>query len=462
MEAKLYGQNKGGTTINGIIKDYYVYAGENISVGDLVEYVNGAASKVNYGQSNDVSLGTTTHTGYSIAAVQLDGNRVFIAHNYSSSYCLYGVVCTINGASITYGADTQLSGTDGTGKAISLELLPNGNIFIAHSYGSSNHLYGMVVSISGTTITKGNDTAINNTTSNSGYAISTKLLANGNVFVAHSYGSNYYLYGIVCSINGTTIAKGNDTSISTANRAGVAISTCSLDNGNIFIAHSYSTNFHLYAVVCTINGDSITYGTDTALVSVSNGGGAVSACAMPNGDVFIAHSYGSNYHLYGIVCTINGTTISMYTDTLLNNSTNAGIKINSILLNNGDILIIHSYSNEYYMAGIVCDVNMGIISAGTDTILNANSRAGYQIFTILLNNGTAFVAHSYNTSYYLYSQICGVDYGNNIPTNNIVITEYETQVRKVTTAKFDGVAKTEGVGGDETAHNEMVSIWTKE
>ena len=44
-EAKLYGQNKGGMSINGIIKDYYAYAGENISAGDLVEYVNGIASK---------------------------------------------------------------------------------------------------------------------------------------------------------------------------------------------------------------------------------------------------------------------------------------------------------------------------------------------------------------------------------------------------------------------------------
>lgn len=43
--AKLYGQKASGTNINGILKDYHAYAGENISAGDLVEYINGIASK---------------------------------------------------------------------------------------------------------------------------------------------------------------------------------------------------------------------------------------------------------------------------------------------------------------------------------------------------------------------------------------------------------------------------------
>jgi hypothetical protein len=81
MEAKLYGQNKGGMSINGIIKDYYAYAGENISAGDLVEYVNGVAGKTDYGESEDTQLSTETYTANVISAVVLDENRVFIAHN---------------------------------------------------------------------------------------------------------------------------------------------------------------------------------------------------------------------------------------------------------------------------------------------------------------------------------------------------------------------------------------------
>ena len=117
-EAKLYGQNKGGMSINGIIQDYYAYAGENISAGDLVEYVNGIARETNYGESVDTQLSSETKTGEVISAVTLDENRVFISHSYGSDYYLYGLVVTVNGNTITCGTDTQLSSTTHSGYSI--------------------------------------------------------------------------------------------------------------------------------------------------------------------------------------------------------------------------------------------------------------------------------------------------------------------------------------------------------
>ena len=194
MEAKLYGQNKGGMSINGIIKDYYAYAGENISAGDLVEYVNGVAGKTELGTSEDTIINnTTTYTSYAVSAVVLDENRVFIAHSYDDTYHLYGIVCMINGNTITCGTDTELSSIPHSGSTISVKLLPNGNVFIAHRYSTSYTLYGMVVSIDGTTITKrvGDTTLVNAT--DAGFQISTELLSNGTIFIAHSYGSDRYL-----------------------------------------------------------------------------------------------------------------------------------------------------------------------------------------------------------------------------------------------------------------------------
>ena len=37
---------------------------------------------------------------------------------------------------------------------------------------------------------------------------------------------------------------------------------------------------------------------------------------------------------------------------------------------------------------------------------------------------------------------------------------YETQVKKATTIPFDGIAKTSGVGGDDTAHKDQIEIYT--
>ena len=93
--AKLYNQISNGIKINGIIEDYYAYAGENISAGDFVEFVNGIASKTNYGESADTQLCTANYTGEVISAIALDENRVFIAHSYATDRHLYGIVCMI-------------------------------------------------------------------------------------------------------------------------------------------------------------------------------------------------------------------------------------------------------------------------------------------------------------------------------------------------------------------------------
>ena len=194
--AKLYSQSGGnGFKINGIIEDYYAYAGENISAGDFVEFINGVASQT-IETSSAKEISNQKYSAYSTSAVALDNNRVFIAHCIdSSNYYLYGIVCTIDGATVTAGTDTQLSAESLAGYTISTVLLKDGKVFIAHDYGEGNHyLYGMVCTINGTTITAGTDTSIY-ASSYGGYRISTELLPSGEVFIAHSgNGTNYNLY----------------------------------------------------------------------------------------------------------------------------------------------------------------------------------------------------------------------------------------------------------------------------
>ena len=414
MEAKLYGQNKGGTSINGIIKDYYAYAGEQISAGDLVEYVNGVANKTDCGESVDTELSTAARAGYTISAVALDENRVFIAHSYTSDYYLYGVVVTVKGTNIEKSTDTQLSSTTYSGNQISAVTLDENRVFIAHSTASTSN-------------------------------------------------ANNYLYGMICSIDGATITVETDTKLSDSSYGGRSISAKLISMNTVFIAHNYSANYHLYGLVCTISGTTITAGTDTKLVGSSNAGQTISVCPLSNGNVFIAHSRASNYYLYGIVVSIEGTTITAGSDTGLNNSSNTAKEIDTCLLPNGNVLVLHNENINYnYLRGMVVSIDGTTLTRGTDIELNDAQYTGNEISSLLLSNGTIFVAHNDTNSYYLNAQIFGIDYDNNVPTNQISITEYETQVRKVTTGLFDGVAKTSGTGGDETGHNDIVKIYTLE
>ena len=224
-EAKLYGQNKGGMSINGIIKDYYAYAGENISAGDLVEYVTGVARRTVYGTSVDTDLSqNATYSGQYISAVTLDENRVFIAYGSGSTNTyLNAIIVTIDGATITKGESVRISSDDYAGRTISTVKMTNGNVFVAHSYNVSK-LYGVVCKINDTTITAGEDTLIVN--DNYAYSeMSAEILDDNRIFIAHSRDINYYLYGIIVTISDTTISKGSDYRIASTVHSGDVINT---------------------------------------------------------------------------------------------------------------------------------------------------------------------------------------------------------------------------------------------
>jgi hypothetical protein len=451
MEAYLDWQKKGGIKLNDVIEEYrYVAAGKQIKAGDLVNYINGVASKTDYGESLDTQLSSETYTGNAISAVQLDENRVFVAHGKNQSYpYLYGIVCTINGNKITYGKDTQLNSLEYCGASFSIGLLPNGNVFIAHVYGSAySYLSATIVSVDGTEIKVESfkNSSLQNRTN-----ISTCILPNGNVFIAYNYSSK--LYGIICSTEGTSMTFGTETQLSSSSSTANTISTCLLPNGNVFIAHSYGSNYYLYGMVCSISGTTITKGSDTALnTDQYAGGNSISTCLLPNGDVFIAHCYGSDSLLYGIVISVNGTTISKGTDVHLGDGRYfTGYAISTCLLPNGDVFIAHNWDRyDYYLYGMIVSIDGTTITKKTDIALSDTTFQGQVISALLLSNGTIFIAHS-NTEdkYYLYAQIFAIDYENNVPTKNIVITEYEQQVTPAIEPPFNAVALSSGVGAPE-------------
>lgn len=458
--AFLDGQKKsGGIKLNDVIEEYkYVAAGKTIKTGDFVSYINGITGETELTSAN-IQLSAVKYAGYSISAVALDSNRVFIAHSYGESGSLYGIIITINGATITCGTDTLISSESGNGNVVSTVLLEENKVFIAHRKGSNSSLMAIVCTIDGTSITIGTDTTISSVDQTGG-AISAVKIETNKVFIAHRYGGNHYLYGTVCTINGTAITVGAVTEIVNSSKAGYVVSACLLPGGNVFISHSYGSNYHLYGIVVSISGTTITKGTDTVINnSDPRTGFAISACLLPNGTIFIAHSQTTNYNLHGIVVSVNGTTITAGTDTQISSLTKAGYIIKTQVLSDGNVFVMHNYDlTNYYLYGEVVTISGTTMTVGADTELNNNTFTGYNISAVLLDNGTVFIAHSESSSYYLNAQVWGIDETNKIPTNNIVITEYETQVTPAEETPFDAIALSDGIGGTETAHNEQVLI----
>ena len=453
-----YKKGGAGFDINGIIKDYYVYAGETVNVGDFVEFVNGVAFSDEV-RTKDTSIAYEALNGMS--AVRLSNTSIFIAYDYGTS--LKGVVCTVQNGVITPGTVTFL-GVNGV-TIFSVASLSSTSIFVA--YGMEDDLYGVVATISGTTITKGSNTYLGVNTS--GIAMSAVALSSTSVFIAYSTGTgmNTIPYGMVCTISGTAITKGTGTQISSSSYSALNLSVAKLSSTKVVVVHtggSNGTNLKLYGTVCTISGTKITRGTNTQISTVSYSGNQFSAVALTSQYLFIAHSYYSNgYFLYGIVCAVSGTNLYVYdgTDTQLCSLTSRNEKVSVCIIDHSKVFVAHGYdSTNFYLRGLLCNISGTTTTPGTDIELSNTINSGAMLSAFEIVDNSVFVAHTSGSSKTLYGQVFNV--AGDIPTNQFGSTEYETQVRVATTLPCNGVASTSGIGGSETAHNQQVSVYVPE
>ena len=455
---------KGGLDIRGLITDYYVYTGSKVSAGDFVEFINGVASRTTE-TSVDTAINTTSYYGAYISACKLTNNKVFIAHSSGFNVAenhLYGIVCIIEGASITYGTDTLICSNDYSGRYFSIDTLSETSVFIS-CRGTSTTLSAFVCTITGTTISVGTSKQLSSVT-DSYRAISVRVLTANKVLVAHSYNTYKYLYGMICTISGTNITAGTDTQLSTAKYTGVTISTAFLESTKVFIAHSRgsSSSSYLTGVVCTISGTTITAGTSNELSSATNSGKVISVVALSSTKVFIAYSSDSGVIIHSIVCTISGATITAGTEVeLYNTSVSIGDAISALYLGNNKVVVGYNYgatSSTRNLYTRICTISGTTITKSSKTKSNSAKQTAYAISALLLGSNV-FIAHSYDGSWCLYAQLYGVDETDNVLTDQVTTATYETQVRTAMSSPCKGVAETDGEGGDNTGHKDIVSIF---
>ena len=168
---------------------------------------------------------------------------------------IYGVICTINDMTINKGTETMLSNGSIDGRyGLSILKLNSNKVFIVYSsYSDTYPLCAIVCTINETTINKGTETTISSETY-SQYKISAVALSEEKVFIVYSNNKiGQYLHAIVCTINGTTITKGISAKISSENTFNTSMSTLIVDNNRAFIAFSGEDSNYLYTTTITIN-----------------------------------------------------------------------------------------------------------------------------------------------------------------------------------------------------------------
>ena len=284
---------KGGLDINGIIEDYYVYAGEKVSAGDFVEFINGIASSTKE-TSVDTLITSSVETDYMFPVLLSNGN-VFICYGTRVGSTLYGMVCSVEGAKIVPGTQTTLSTQAGAGQVFSAELLSNDNIFIAYRHGNTSkerYLYGMTVEVEGTTLTVKNTKQLASGTYAGyyGLVIKTILIDTDKIYVAHSYQNNYALAGLVVSVSSSlSITTGTDVEVGGfGNGSNIEMYLGLLEPNKVFIACGESDE--LYGYIAQVSNTTISLGNIATISTVQNASYYASIVPLSSDKVFIAHN----------------------------------------------------------------------------------------------------------------------------------------------------------------------------
>lgn len=436
MQGNVFGQSGGGFKIDELIEDYKVASGGNVNVGDFVKFIE----EYNITEGTITNINSTKYYGWNISVVPLSNDKVFIAHSSGgpqSSYYLYGVICTINETNITAGVDTRLYNLTNCGRYYSIVRLTSDKVFIA--YGTS--LYVMICTINGTTITVESNTSLGTTFKSEVYCIE---LTSDKVFIAYNYSSNsssYYLYGIVCTISGTTVTMGKYTGI-TSKFSPQKLEVKVLSSNKIFIIGNDDIFYYLYGVVCTIDGTTVTAGSTTVLshseISIPH------VLQLSENKVFASYTHNTNSYIYGIVCTIDETTITKGTETQLSNISfnKRYANCEAVKLSNNKVFIVYTTSENKDFNGMICNIDNLAITIKVNNNLNVTSQGtSGDISMIILSNNKIFITYGYDSYTYLYGVICTID-------ETIGVKQLENLIDKLF-----GLANTSGT------ENEMVQVY---
>lgn len=314
----------------------------------------------------DTQITTDSETINSISVFVLNNTKIFIAIHYSSS--MYGVVCTINGDNIIVGTKTLLVNKNG-----GIVKLSENQLFI--SYISSDYrLYGKIVDIAENIITvKGGSLPIGSLIhSNSPTPIIVQLSSN-KVFIVHNANNQITgsIYGVVCTISEDTITNGTDTLLTN----GYGFNAIKVANNKVFIYWCYSNRI-ARGIVCSVSNTTITTGSTTQILSSEALSSNVSINLLEDNKIFIGHSDSSSYYpIYGRICTISGTSISLGTDTKLHSSgvgISAGYRMVVKAMSSNRIFITYTTgtNNTKELYCMICDISTSITVVTKDRKLS--------------------------------------------------------------------------------------------
>jgi len=324
-----------------------------------------------------ISAGTpvvfeAANTIYTTTAYDSTNNRIVVAYrdNGNSGYGT-AVVGTVSGSTISFGTPVVFRSETCNRNSIVFDSNSN-KVVISFQRALTNFYYGfsIVGTVSGTSISFG--TAATFTSSNPDFISSTFDSSNNKVVISYHDASNSgYGTAIVGTVSGTSISFGSSVIFESSNTQLIA-STFDSGNNKVVIAYSDIGNSNYgTAVVGTVSGTSISFGSPVIFLAYS-AQGAVAITYDSNAQKTVVIYQDSNNGYYGTakVGTVSGTSISFGTGAVfgqINTEYSAVFEAN----NNKVVVAYQDASNSSYGTVVLGSVSGTGITFGTPIVFEA-------------------------------------------------------------------------------------------
>lgn len=255
----------GHLVINGEVVQCKVQAGGSVTAGDFVNYSREWGS----GQMGDYASASGYTSGGGLSAVALSDSKVLVAYVDSNDQNVRAVIVTVDGPEVLVGeplvVSTTASGATGYVSAVGLS---DSKVLVAYSDGTNNS-YGTaaVLTVNGTTITKGTPCAFSNKRSAAKYSL--VLLSANKALVAYQDKSIQEGAAAVLSVIGTTVTAGKSASFDSLV---TDVKAATLTEGEVLVVYgkqdyysSGSVSEGLKVVRLSVTGTTVTAGTSSVL-----------------------------------------------------------------------------------------------------------------------------------------------------------------------------------------------------
>ncbi|MBC3796426.1 hypothetical protein [Acetobacterium tundrae] len=413
--AKLNGQS-GGAKINGIIDSYILQTGENVSVGDFVEFLKSISAGSRSALNSSSTNGGT-------CAVAINSQQVLVVYKDDASYGVAQVL-TIVGATIIAGAKYVFNSYASTNQ-VTVTLLTSNTAIVAYDGGG----YGgaRTLAINGSAITVGPENVFR-ASCNCSYISLVVLTSTSLVAIFRNDGAGCMGSAYVLTISGTTITYAGGVNFSGVQAS--YISAVALSPTSIFVVFKDDNNNRMRSIVLTINGSTITPGTilNTMLPSPAY----FSVVALSSTKVLIVFVDNGGY-VKAFIQNISGTTITSCGAVSFGGVANSYTK--AILVSATSVLVLYCNNTLSLGTSMILKIAGNNILLGDPIIFNSDGYAIQNISVGLLPS-TLICPIMYvtcNATYYAYSQ---------------VLLLAKTAKKSANIMSINGVTKTKGSAGE--------------